>query len=246
MIYKIKKVDEFIKEIADYYPPRTKINTNFESLKTTNFLKNECLFVWDVRIGEILFSKGFENLLGISDENVTLKAVTDLFHPDDKELIFKIGQAAVRYSIKYPASNKEHCMHISHRIKKANGDYIEILAESTPYRIDSNDYITQFIVKFDNLSFIESSEVVQYKFIAKDLNIRLFHDNIFQNNKSIFTSRELDIIKNIQKGYTNPQIAERLIISKHTVSTHRKKIMKKSGCHSVIELVLFCKKNGII
>ena len=65
-------------------------------------------------------------------------------------------------------------------------------------------------------------------------------------NKSFFTPRELEIIKEIQKGSTNNQIAVDLRISKFTVETHRKKILKKSDCHSAEELLKFCRKNGLL
>ncbi len=82
--------------------------------------------------------------------------------------------------------------------------------------------------------------------MVNGLDAKSFHDFIFENNKSIFTPRKLDIIKEIQKGQSKIQIAEILQISKHTVSTHRKKIMKKSNCHSAEELLLFCRRNGVL
>lgn len=243
---KTKTVDKFIEDLADHYPAFTKVEYHLDDLKKVKFNKNECLFVWDLRLGEILFVKGMDNLLGFADNKVTLKSFTNLFHPEDDEFILRIGQAAIHYSIKYPKSNKEHCLYVSHRIKNAKGDYIKILAQSTPYSMDKEGLITSFLVKLNDISFVDTSETVQYKFMAAGLDGTSFHNLIFQNSKSIFTPRELDIIKEIQQGYTNPQIAERLQISKFTVATHRKKMMKKSNCHSAEELLLFCKKNGVI
>jgi len=243
---KIKTVDQFIKEIRAHYPAFTKIDHNFAELKKTKFNKNECLFVWDARLGSILFAKGFKNLLGIDDDGITLNSFTELFHKNDKDFVLKIGQEAIQYSLKYPESNNDHSLFISHRVKKANGDFIKLLAHSKPYEIDNDGYITKFLVIFSNISFVDTTDVVQYKFMAKGLDPQSFHDTVFEFNKSIFTSREITIIKEISKGHSSSKIAQILEISAHTVATHRKKILKKSDCHSTNELLLFCKKNGIL
>jgi DNA-binding NarL/FixJ family response regulator len=243
---KTKTIDEFIAEIKHHYPPFTKINSNINDLKITEFNKNECFFIWDLRLGEILYANGLETLLGFKDDEIKLQGYADLFHPDEKEYVLRVGQASIYYSIKNPESNNELFLYVSHRIRKKHGDYIKILAQSTPYSIDDKGLISSFLVRLNDISFTDSSEVVQYKFSANDLDEQLFHNLVFETNKSPFTKREFDIIKKIRKGYTNRQIAKNLQISIHTVSSHRKNIMKKSDCHSAEELLLFCKKNGIL
>ena len=99
---------------------------------------------------------------------------------------------------------------------------------------------------FSNINFVDTTNVVQYKFMAKGLNPKSFHEKVYEHNKSIFTLRELAVIREIKKGHSSSKIAEILKISVHTVATHRKKLFKKSGCHSVEELLFFCKKNGIL
>lgn len=243
---KAKTIDDFLDEIAVYYDSFTVIDHDFEVLKNTEFNKNECLFVWDVKLGKILFSKGFKNLLGFEDEKITLNGFSDLFHKNDRDQVLRIGQAAIHYSLKNPESNKEHSLHISHRIKKANGDFIKVLVHSKPYSFDSKGYITKFLTIFSDISFVDTSDIVQFKFISRGLDKQSFHNKIFEAKKIIFTPREIEVIKEIQKGLTSIEISQVLDISKHTVATHRKNIMQKSDCRSARELLLFCKKEGIL
>lgn len=242
---KTKTVDDFIAGIAVHYPSFTQINSNLIDLKKTKFNKNECFFIWDLQLGKILYANGIEILLGFKDDEITLQEYTSLFHPEEKDYVLRLGQAATYHSIENPKSNNELFLYVSHRIKKGNGDYIKILAQSTPYSIDDKGLISSFLVRLSDISFADSSEVVQYKFSANGLDDESFHNLVFQNSKSIFTSRELDIIGEIRQGHANTQIAEKLQISMHTVASHRKNIFKKSDCHSAEELLLFCKKNGI-
>ena len=57
------------------------------------------------------------------------------------------------------------------------------------------------------------------------------------------TQRELEILQLIADGLSSKKIAEKLFISEHTVSTHRKNILKRYRMESTMELVAFAVKN---
>jgi DNA-binding NarL/FixJ family response regulator len=56
-------------------------------------------------------------------------------------------------------------------------------------------------------------------------------------NKSILSKREKEIIELIANEYTTEEIADRLIISKHTIETHRKNIFFKLQVKNVAGLI---------
>jgi DNA-binding NarL/FixJ family response regulator len=58
--------------------------------------------------------------------------------------------------------------------------------------------------------------------------------------------REIEIIKLLAKGLGTNEIAEQLFISKHTVSTHRKNILNKTGVNNTTQLIQFAHENNII
>lgn len=60
------------------------------------------------------------------------------------------------------------------------------------------------------------------------------------------TSREIEIVRLIEKEYSNRQIAESLFISERTVETHRKNIFRKTGINSLIGLVKFAYEHKLI
>lgn len=65
-----------------------------------------------------------------------------------------------------------------------------------------------------------------------------------QNN--LLTTRELEIVKLIDKEYTNAQIADQLFISERTVETHRKNIFRKSETKSVLGLINWARANNLL
>lgn len=63
---------------------------------------------------------------------------------------------------------------------------------------------------------------------------------------SQLTSREVDIIRLIVKGYSTSVIAGELNLSPHTISTHRKNIIRKLKIKSPVELVSQAYDLGLI
>lgn len=58
--------------------------------------------------------------------------------------------------------------------------------------------------------------------------------------------REVEIIRLVADGLSNKEIADKLFLSVHTVTTHRKNIMGKLGVNNTAGLVLFALKQNII
>jgi DNA-binding CsgD family transcriptional regulator len=61
-----------------------------------------------------------------------------------------------------------------------------------------------------------------------------------------FTKREIELIKLLSDGYSSKEIAEKLFISPHTVDTHRRNMLKKSGTKDSSKLVVYARENGLI
>ena len=58
--------------------------------------------------------------------------------------------------------------------------------------------------------------------------------------------RERDVLVLVAKGYTNKEIATELFISPHTVISHRKNIVHKTGIRSVAGLTVYAVLNKLI
>lgn len=75
--------------------------------------------------------------------------------------------------------------------------------------------------------------------------------NSFSNRKETInsihiTARELDIIRLIEKEYSNKEIAQTLFISERTVETHRKNILRKTNTNNVIGIIKYAYKYKLI
>jgi len=60
------------------------------------------------------------------------------------------------------------------------------------------------------------------------------------------TPREQEVLELLAEGFSNEEISEKLMISKHTVARHRENLMRKLGLHTRSELVRYAIRKGII
>ena len=60
------------------------------------------------------------------------------------------------------------------------------------------------------------------------------------------TPRECEVLQLLAEGKTNKEVAARLAISVHTAETHRAKIMRKLGVHSISQLTRYAIRNGLL
>jgi two-component system, NarL family, nitrate/nitrite response regulator NarL len=73
-----------------------------------------------------------------------------------------------------------------------------------------------------------------------------FKDSNSLINPEELTPREKEILKLLVKGYTNQKIADSLIISIHTVQTHRKNIKSKLQLEGVSDLISYAHHHKLI
>jgi DNA-binding CsgD family transcriptional regulator len=59
------------------------------------------------------------------------------------------------------------------------------------------------------------------------------------------TDREKSVLKLLLKGMSNKEVADKLVISPHTVITHRKNIVEKTGIRSLSGLAIYAILNNI-
>ncbi len=67
-----------------------------------------------------------------------------------------------------------------------------------------------------------------------------------RKERDVLTTREREVLKLTAEGYTNNEIAEKLVISPKTVDTYRQRIMEKLNLHRRSELVRYALHKGLL
>lgn len=62
----------------------------------------------------------------------------------------------------------------------------------------------------------------------------------------VLSRREKEILSLIAEGYTNPEIAEKLFVSPHTVDTHRRNLLTKLDVKNTAMLIRFAVEHKLV
>ena len=60
------------------------------------------------------------------------------------------------------------------------------------------------------------------------------------------TAREIEVLKLVAQGYTNKEVAEKLVVSVKTVETHKAHIAGKLGVKSRVEWLRYAREKGLL
>ncbi len=94
---------------------------------------------------------------------------------------------------------------------------------------------------------VADGEVFLYPTMAQKL-VKNYLDREMVNYKSKpnLSPREREILRFLADGYSNKEIAEKLVISPSTVHTHRANLMTKLGLKSRREIIQYARQQGMI
>lgn len=62
----------------------------------------------------------------------------------------------------------------------------------------------------------------------------------------VFSNREIELLKLCDKGNTIEQAASLLSLSRHTIVSHRRRMMNKTNTKSITELLVYVREHGIL
>jgi DNA-binding CsgD family transcriptional regulator len=100
----------------------------------------------------------------------------------------------------------------------------------------------ELINKFnETISILDPIEIITQK-VNKSFN----KCNCQINRQGQLSKREIDVLIQLVKGLLNKEIAEKLNISIHTVISHRKNIIEKTGIKSLSGLTIYAISKNII
>jgi len=130
---------------------------------------------------------------------------------------------------------------------------VKIIAMST---FKERSYISQmiqngasgYLVKSASKEEIEEAILSVYEgklYMSLDINLSS-NEKQEINNIPVLSSREKEVLQLIANGMTNPQIAETLFISLHTVDSHRKNLLTKFGINNTASLIKLASRYAIV
>lgn len=232
------EIEEHIKKLIelDYYYP---YNSTFYCI--TNTVNQNFEYI----------SKNFTACTGLPIDKMMTGGMDyywSLFHPEDIKLWLKSLTDLMVFIMTELNDEQRKKMSYTwnYRIKNSNDKYVNIIQNTTPLQFDDTN---KPIIGMAHYTVLDGNLKMDMCATAKYLNDNNEYETLFYKNQStsnllnIITNREKDVIRLLITNKTSEEIAFRLHISKHTVNTHRKNILKKLNIDSTFELMTYFKNN---
>jgi len=87
---------------------------------------------------------------------------------------------------------------------------------------------------------------ISSKLLRKQEGYRKKYFNKDKEKLRKITEKEFDVLNLVTKEYTNIEIAKELKVSRRTIETHRKNMIKRFGLKNTAGLVHYAVKNGLV
>lgn len=93
-------------------------------------------------------------------------------------------------------------------------------------------------------SVMAGNQYIQHS-IANEFN-RFIRQKQVAEKQSPLSPREIEILRLVARELTTAEISQQLFLSVHTIETHRKNIIRKTGAKSVIGLLNYAREQGLL
>ncbi|MDP3946134.1 MAG: LuxR C-terminal-related transcriptional regulator [Lutibacter sp.] len=198
--------------------------------------------------------QGTREVLGLEPNQFSLQKGFDIMHPDDLAKLYEKEATATDFLLNRIPFEDILLYKVVYmmRLKHTDGHYKTILHQAKALNVSDDGKIQHVLGIHTDVSILNIPFNHEVSFIS---NVRpSYHcvktgenfNFIVTDFKNLFTHREIEIIVKLSEGENFKEIAKDFFVSPHTINTHKKNILVKSGCKNTPELVAKCIREGVI
>lgn len=239
------KINDYLWDLNKKLLKTEVVTRSFDDISNFPLATGQCIYVVDFKKREVTFQNGITDFLGYKSEEFTFNHVVNSYHPNDYDMVTRLMKAILQYASENNMSGDVGYF-VTCRIQRKDGTYVKVLRQSNVYDLDESGKIISNVSLITDISFIDTTEKVQWKFDAPGLDQKKFKEYVTKEYADFFSEREQDVLRLLKSGITSQGISEKLFISKHTVDGHRRNMLHKSNSTNTIDLINFSRTNGIL
>ncbi len=236
----------FFKKYSETLKNADCIKKSFDVLDKYPLMPSQAMYVVDWKELEIIYQRGIEQLLGYSAKDFSYLLHSEFYHPDDIECYVHLVQISNEWAREQKPEPFSVETTFDYRIRRKDGSFVKVLRQSTVFENCKDKSIKSALSILSDISDIKKSTTVNLSIRHAKTGRVLLEEAQAPNKKLAFSLRQIEILALLRDGLSSRDIAEQLHVSRHTVDTHRRNMLKKAGDKNVIELVQIAIRMGII
>jgi DNA-binding CsgD family transcriptional regulator len=200
------------------------------------------LYIYDYRAGGMAYHRGFDEVLGYTDAEVCFDLLYRTLHPEDAPIIARLSDAVIRAMdrIRDPKDLFDTTLSVDYRVRKKSGAYIKVLRQTAVFEVDkeSGKVISTFSLCKD-ISPIKTNTAIGWQIHGNEVTEEDLEGLLQYLGRMRYhpSPREIEVLRRLALGKASKEIAVELDISEHTVSTHRRNLLQRTGLKNTAELI---------
>jgi DNA-binding CsgD family transcriptional regulator len=188
-----------------------------------------------------LVSKEVKAVMGYDPSEFNIQFSNEKIHPEDLAWFLTFGNKIMEFFSQLPIEKlMKYKVRYDLRYRKKNGDYARILYQGVMIEHDKHGKILRTLNLHTDITHLKQQGKPVLSFIGMDGEpsyLDVAAKNIFIESKEDLTKREKQVLKLLIEGKLSKEISSILKISKQTVDTHRKNMLRKKNLNNTGELI---------
>lgn len=146
-------------------------------------------------------------------------------------------------------TKKKVLIQYNYRFRRKDGQFINLLEHVHILELDSAG---RPAIVMGNVIMLQHTDSSPVRLTIKQLNGEGVSETVLNKvysplqTKQHISNREMEILRHLATGKSSREIGRQLFISPHTVDTHRRRLLKKTGSSSVVELTRIAFRNNLL
>ncbi|MDT0645802.1 helix-turn-helix transcriptional regulator [Zunongwangia sp. F260] len=250
---------EYSSEIMEY--SRYQITEQFERMAALFAPGESYFYILNMHNLELDYiSPSVENFMGIASKDISMEQLLKTALPEEVEKLEKKELVIKDFFCHYLKSSEitKYKIIYSYKMVDHKKRTRIMLMQATPISVAENNTPMHVFTIHSDISHIAANSTRSVSFVnihgGKSFYNVPVDKGVFKptmgnaepNISAALTKREREVVDLLARGYGAKQIADNLHLSIHTIHTHRKNVLAKSGCKNTAELIAESLMAGII
>lgn len=208
-------------------------------LEQIGIMPNQCMYAVSYKSLEVFYQRGITDLLGYTPNEFTFRTISEAYlHPKQKKYLVSLMNAAIELAVS-GRFNNDTLFSVIYKVKAKDGSYKTMLRQSGVYEFSARGEMISIISVLTDLTDLYKSDLVSWKLEGATADVVDLKQKLLKNHQKLFSPREWEILQMLGNGFSSKRIADELCISKNTVDTHRRNMLKKAEVENTVELINF-------
>lgn len=251
------------KEVCEHIDRYDKCNLTSQLINFARLMIPGRFYIFVVNFYDLNFdyvSSEVKNILGIRSDRFTIQTLVDQQSKAGKKL-FKIKESFTidfLFNFLSPEEIPDYKVVYFLDMEDKSGNQVTILHQVTTLKLSQSGKVEHTMCVHTDVSHLKLGMRNNVSFIhlkggKSYVNMDPSYENFEKalaakkaTTKIRLTKRELDIVGLVAKGFTTDEISKKVNITKNTVNTLKRNMMKKNNVKNITQLVSECILENVI